>query len=119
MDNEEIAVAIGVLQEKVISLSLSMEKGVDGIRKSLEEVKASYAGTVKDINCKIEDRIKFSDANQDRMNSDIVELKSWKKTMEDAKPIEKINKLETKIAIMFAIASLISVIIQFVASKYL
>ena len=71
MKEEEIAVAIGVLDERVKTLSTSMEQAVSRIEKCIESMKDTYKDMFKDVNCRIEERIKISDANQDRLEKKI------------------------------------------------
>jgi len=74
MENEEIAVAIGILQTKFETLSNYMEKSVEQIQKSIEDLQKVYSGNFDKIDCKIEERIKFSDDNQKKLETRIVKL---------------------------------------------
>jgi gas vesicle protein len=68
--------------ESIVRLEEQMKNQTSlmlAIQKSLDEMKTNYDGTLKEIRCKIEDRIKESDKNQSKLKDDIVELQNkWR-----------------------------------------
>lgn len=92
MEEEQIAVAIGILQTKFETLSTNMEKAVLRIEKSVENVARGCEKSFEVINCKIEERIRFSDDNQKKLETRIV-------------------KLEKSYAIIYVVATIITTLI--------
>ena len=75
MEENKIGESIVRLEEQTKFQTTLMQ----AIQKSLDEMKASYEGTIKEIKCKIDDRIKESDTNQGGLKDRITELENkWK-----------------------------------------
>ena len=117
-DKVTTAVAIGKLQTEMKNLSTNMDKGFEGLHKCFDEMQRLYAGNFEKIECEIKERIKYSDANQKKLEEEIVELKVWKKGLDDCKLVDKVNDLRTKMVVVFAVATILSIIIQFSISNW-
>lgn len=107
MDNDDIVSAIATLQAQMQGLSTNMKDEFERLRKCFDEMKLSYSGSIKEINCKIEDRIKASDTNQGRTDDEIIKLKAWKKEMDEARLQHRVASLEKNWAVIAVISSIV------------
>ncbi|MFA6897199.1 MAG: hypothetical protein WCQ96_02860 [Patescibacteria group bacterium] len=95
MEENTIGESIVRLEEQMKNQTVLMQ----AIQKSLDEMKLNYDGTLREIRCKIDDRIKESDKNQGLLKDRIVDLE---------------NKWRTAIAII----TIASIALQFALNYY-
>lgn len=136
MNEEQVAGAIIKLQtqmenmnEKMITLTVGQEKGFSSMQHCLEQAQKMHDESFRRIESEIKDRIRCSDENQARIERqskerdeaeriNIVELQTWKTTLEKANVVENMSNLKGQVKTMIIVVAIFWGLLQFIMSNW-